>query len=134
MPEFNLRNNWKSLYPFSLNRPLKLTFFQDLEDPHCSQLFYVPTLFYNKYDGFAPGISFYNYSFFDKPFMFFLNPMYSINTKSIVGSYSLVINQYLRESRLYNMRYSLNGSYYHYASDAAYLKLYPSLSLYFRRT
>ncbi|WP_341537937.1 aminopeptidase [Flavobacterium aquariorum] len=132
VPEFNLRNNWKSLYSFSLNRPLKLTFFEDLEDPHRSQLFYVPTLFYNKYDGFAPGISFYNYSFFDKPFMFVLNPMYSINTKSIVGSYQFILNHYLRESKLYNMRYSLNGSYYHYADDAAYLKLYPSLSLYFR--
>ncbi|WP_369410679.1 aminopeptidase [Flavobacterium taihuense] len=132
VPEFNLRNNWKSLYSFSLNRPLKLTFFQDLEDPHRSQLFYVPTLFYNKYDGFAPGINFYNYSFFDKPFMFSLSPMYSINTKSIVGSYSFAINQYLREGRLYNIRYSLNGSYYHYAPDAAYSKLYPSLSLYFR--
>jgi hypothetical protein len=132
VPEFNLRNNWKSLYSFSLNRPLKLTFFQDLEDPHRSQLFYVPTLFFNKYDGFAPGISFYNYSFFDKPFMFSLNPMYSINTQSIVGSYSFAINQYLREGRLYNIRYSLNGSYYHYAPDAAYSKLYPSLSLYFR--
>lgn len=132
VPEFNLRNNWKSLKTYSLNRPLKLTFFEDLEDPHYSQLFYVPTLFFNKYDGFAPGISFYNYSLFDKPFMFVLNPMYSINTKSIVGSYSLAINQYLREGRLYNIRYSLNGSYYHYAPDAAYLKLYPSLSLYFR--
>lgn len=132
VPEFNLRNNWKSLNSFSLNRPLKLTFFQDLEDPHRSQLFYVPTLFFNKYDGFAPGISFYNYSFFDKPFMFSLNPMYSINTKSVIGSSSFAINQYLREGRLYNIRYALNGSYYHYAPDAAYLKLYPSLSLYFR--
>jgi hypothetical protein len=132
VPEFNLRNNWKSLNSFSLNRPLKLTFFEDLEDPHRSQLFYVPTLFYNKYDGFAPGISFYNYSFFDKPFMFIVNPMYSINTKSIVGSSSFAYNQYLRESRLYNIRYSINGSYYHYAEDAAYLKLYPNLAFYFR--
>jgi hypothetical protein len=101
VPEYNLRNNWKSLNPFSLNRPLKMTFFQDLEDPHHSQLFYVPTLLFNKYDGFAPGFSFYNYSLFDKPFMFSLNPMYSVNTKSLIGSSSFTINQYLRESRLY---------------------------------
>ncbi|REG99549.1 hypothetical protein C8P67_104168 [Flavobacterium aquicola] len=132
VPEFNLRNNWKSLNAFSLNRPLKMTFFEDLEDPHYSQLFYVPTLFYNKYDGFAPGVSLYNYSFFDKPFMFILNPMYSINTKSLVGSYTFAYNQYLREGNLYNIRYSLNGSYYHYASDAAYLKLYPSVSFFIR--
>jgi hypothetical protein len=58
--------------------------------------------------------------------------MYSFNTKSIIGSYSLAFNQYLIESRLYNIRYSANGSYYHYAPDAAYLKLYPSVSLFFR--
>jgi len=132
VPEFNLRNNWKSLYNVSLNRPLKLTFFEDLEDPHRSQLFYVPTLFFNKYDGFAPGVSFYNYSLFDKPFMWVVNPMYSITTKSIVGSSALTINQYLRERRLYNIRYTLSGSYFHYASDAAYLKLYPSLAMFFR--
>jgi hypothetical protein len=132
VPEFNLRNNWKSLQTFSLNRPLKMTFFEDLEDPHYSQLFYVPTLFYNLYDGFSPGVSLYNYSFLDKPFMFVLNPMYSINTKSIIGSYTFAYNQNLREGSLYNIRYSLNGSYYHYAPDAAYLKLYPSLSLLFR--
>lgn len=132
VPEFNLRNNWKSLRAFSLNRPLKMTFFEDLEDPHSSQLFYVPTLFYNLYDGFSPGVSLYNYSLYDKPFMFVINPMYSINTKSIIGSYTFAYNQYLREGSLYNIRYSLNGSYYHYAPDAAYLKLYPSLSLYIR--
>jgi hypothetical protein len=130
--EFNLRNNSKSLHPFSLNRPLKMTFFEDLEDPHYSQLFYVPTLFYNLYDGFSPGISLYNYSLVDKPFMFIFNPMYSINTKSMIGSGTLAYNQYLRNSRLYNIRYSLNGSYYHYASDAAYLKLYPSMSFVIR--
>ncbi|MGQ7947519.1 aminopeptidase [Flavobacterium sp. WC2509] len=133
VPEFNLRNNSKSLHAFSLNRPLKMTFFEDLEEPHYSQLFYVPTLFYNKYDGFSPGVSLYNYSIFDKPFMFVLNPMYSINTKSVIGSTSFAYNQYLRDGRLYNIRYSLNSSYYHYASDAAYLKFYPNVSLFFRQ-
>lgn len=132
VPEFNLRNNSKSFKNFSLNNPLKMTFFEDLEDPHYSQLFYVPTLFYNLYDGFSPGVSLYNYSLFDKPFMFVFNPMYSINTKSMIGSGTLAYNQYLRNSRLYNIRYSLNGSYYHYASDAAYLKLYPSMSFVIR--
>jgi hypothetical protein len=58
--------------------------------------------------------------------------MYSINTKSIIGSFSLTYNQYLRDSNLYNIRYSFNGSYYHYASDAAYLKLYPSVTFLLR--
>jgi hypothetical protein len=132
VPEFNLRNNSKSLHSFSLNNPLKMTFFEDLEDPHYSQLFYIPTLFYNLYDGFAPGFSLYNYSLFDKPFMFIFNPMYSINTKSLIGSGTLAYNQYLREGNLYNIRYSLNGSYYHYADDAAYLKLYPVVTLFLR--
>jgi hypothetical protein len=103
-----------------------------LENPHYSQIMYVPTIYYNLYDGFAPGIAFYNYSFFDKTFIFNLNPMYSINTKSIVGTYTLGVNQYLRTGGLYNIRYSLSGSYFHYAPDAAYSKIYPSISMFIR--
>lgn len=133
VPEYNLRNNSKSLKAFSLNRPLRFSFFQDLENPHYSQILYVPTLYYNLYDGFSPGVSFYNYSFFDKPFIFNLNPMYSINTKSIVGTSTLGVNQYLRTGRLYNIRYTVSGSYFHYAPDASYLKLYPSISMFIRQ-
>ena len=51
IPEFNQRDNWKSLKGFlSSNKKLKFQFFKDTEDPFYNQIFYVPTLRFNIYD------------------------------------------------------------------------------------
>ena len=126
VPEYNLRNNWKSLKNVAItNRPVKFNFLKDLEDPYYNQILYVPTLTYNLYDGFSPGIRFYNKTILDKPFTFDINPAYSINAKTLSGSSAFSVNHYYRNSTLYNVRYSISGNYFHYAPDATYLKLTP---------
>lgn len=133
VPEYNLRNNWKSLKGFSpTNRPVKFAFLKDLEDPYYNQILYVPTFGYNLYDGVSPGIRFHNKTILDKPFIFDIDPAYSTKTNRLIGSYSFGVNQNYRESRLYNIRYTMNGSYFHYAQDAAYLKLNPAVSMFIR--
>ncbi|WP_306350875.1 aminopeptidase [Flavobacterium sp. '19STA2R22 D10 B1'] len=126
VPEYNLRNNWKSLRGFIFNnRPLKFNFLKDLEDPYYNQVFYVPVIGYNLYDGVSPGIRLHNKSILDKPFQFDIAPTYSTKTSSITGNINLLYNQYIREGGLYNIRYSLGTSYFHYAPDATYLKFNP---------
>ncbi len=125
VPEYNQRNNWKSLKHVSLNRPLKFNFAKDLEDPNYNQIIYIPTLNYNYYDGFTPGIRFQNKTILDKPFNFDINPAYSIKAGTISGSSAFSWNQYYRNSTLYNVRYSISQNYFHYAPDATYLKLNP---------
>ncbi|WP_296145558.1 aminopeptidase [uncultured Flavobacterium sp.] len=133
VPEYNLRNNWKSLGGFfSQNRPIKFNFMKDLEDPYYNQILYVPTITYNFYDGISPGIRFHNKTILDKPFVFDINPIYSVKTESLTGSLSFVINQYNRDSNLYNVRYFFSSSYFHYEPDAAYLRLNPSVVLQIR--
>jgi hypothetical protein len=128
VPEYNLRNNWKSLKGFSpTNRPIKFAFMKDLEDPYYNQILYVPMLAYNLYDGISPGIRFHNKTILDKPFTFDINPSYSTKTNMLIGNFSLGVNQNYRDSRLYNVRYTMNGSYFHYAQDATYLKLNPAV-------
>lgn len=130
VPEYNLRNNWKSLRGFKLsNRPVKFTFLKDLEDPSYNQILYVPTLGYNYYDGFSPGLRLSNRTILNKPITFEFNPAYSIKAKTASGSGNLTFNQNLRDSRLYNIKYSFGGSYYHYIEDATYLKINPSMLL-----
>ena len=130
VPEYNLRNNWKSFNSFfPNNRPVKFVFMKDLEDPYYNQLLYLPTLEYNLYDGFITGMRLHNKTLLDKPFIFDINPAYSTNTGTISGSGSFSINQNYRNSRLYNVKYSFSGSYFHYAPDAAYTKLTPSIQL-----
>jgi len=128
VPEYNLRNNWKSLGGFfSKNRPIKFNFMKDLEDPYYNQILYVPTVTYNFYDGISPGMRFHNKTILDKPFIFDVNPIYSIKTESLTGSFSLSVNQNNRDSNLFNVRYYLSGSYFHYQPDAAYLRFNPSI-------
>ncbi len=133
VPEYNLRNNWKSLKSFNLlNKPLKFNFLKDLEDPKYNQILYVPTLEYNLYDGFIGGMRFHNRTILDKPFNIDVTPSYSTKSQSFSGRFSTFINQYNREGKLYNIRYGLSGEYFHYAPDAFYKKFTPYVSFRFR--
>jgi hypothetical protein len=130
VPEYNQRNNWKSLKSLVItNRPIKFNFAKDLEDPYYNQVLYVPTLGYNLYDGFTPGIRFHNKTILDKPFTFDVNPAYSIKAGTISGSSAFSWNEYYRNTTLYNVRYSISQNYFHYAPDAAYFRLNPMVQL-----
>ena len=130
VPEYNLRNNWKKLEGFfPNNRPLKFAIMKDLEDPYYNQILYVPTLNYNLYDGFSVGMVFLNKTILDKPFTFEVNPSYSINSQSLSGFGNVAISQNYRNSKLFNVRYSLNSSFFHYAPDASYMKINPMVQL-----
>jgi hypothetical protein len=133
VPEFNQRNNWKSLKSFGIgNKPVRFNFMKDLENPFYNQILYVPTIQYNFYDGFIPGIRFHNKTILDRPFNFDITPSYSTKSESLSGSFSFVVNHYNRESDLFNIRYGFSGDYFRYAPDATYQKVNPFVSFRFR--
>lgn len=133
MPEYNLRNNWEKIGGFfPNNRPIKFVFMKDFEDPYYNQVLYVPSLTYNLYDGISLGMRLHNKTILDKPFLFDINPAYSSTSKSITGTASFIINQINRNKNLFNIRYSFNSSFFHYAQDATYLKLNPMILFNFR--
>ena len=135
VPEYNLRNNWKSLKGFyPNNRPIKFTFMKDLEDPYYNQILYVPTLTYNLYDGLSPGLRLHNKTILDKPFTFDINPAYSTTSKSLSGGAAFVVNKNYREGNLYNIKYSIIGAYFHYAPDATYQKINPTVQFRLRES
>ena len=130
VPEYNLRNNWNKLEGFfPNNRPVKFVFMKDLEDPYYNQILYVPSLGYNLYDGLTPGLRLHNKTILEKPFIFDINPSYSTKSNNLSGSGVVVVNHNFRNSTLYNARYSFSGSYFHYAEDATYLRLNPTIQL-----
>jgi hypothetical protein len=134
IPEYNLRNNWKSMKGFFFNnRPFKFTFFRDLEDPYYNQILYVPEFEYNLYDGMALGLNISNKSILNKPFTFSAAPFYSPNTQSVVGKFSAVYDNNIREEgKLYKVRYLLRGSQFHYAPNARYTNFSPSVQFFLR--
>ena len=119
VPEFNLRNNWKKLEGlFPNNRPIKFAFVKDLENPNFNQIIYAPIMTYNVYDGLSPGMRFHNKAILNRPFVYDINPTYSIKSESLTGSAIFIFNQNFRDKNLFQIRYSISGNYFHYAPDA----------------
>jgi hypothetical protein len=133
VPEFNLRNNWKKLEGFyPNNRPIKFALIKDLEDPFYNQIIYAPILSYNVYDGLSPGMRFHNRAILNRPFVYDITPTYSIKSKMVTGSAIFMVNKDYRDSNLFNVRYSISGTYFHYAPDATYMKINPMVLMQFR--
>lgn len=134
VPEYNLRNNWKSLKGFFFNhRPIKFNFYKDLEEPNYNQIFYMPEFDFNLYDGLSLGVRFNNRSLLNKPYNFTVAPFYSTNTNSIIGHFATSVDDYVRDdSKLYRIIYGLSGNQLHYAPDAKYTRIIPSVQFVFR--
>lgn len=133
IPELNNNNNsYKLKNRFFGNRKIKFTFFKDIEDPKYNQVFYVPTAEYNLYDGILLGMKINNKSVIDKPFIYDLTPNLSSKTGTLAGSAGLSYNKQHREGTLYNSRYGISGTRLHYAPDAFYTKITPSINFRFR--
>ncbi|TLP74138.1 M1 family metallopeptidase [Maribacter sp. ACAM166] len=133
IPEFNQRDNWKSLKGFlSSNKKLKFTFFKDAENPYFNQVFYVPVINFNIYDGWAPGIRLYNKTLLERPFVYDFSPSYSFKEKAFVGYGKFSYRKYLSKSGLYVANYAIGASTSHFNENSRYTSITPSFSLGFR--
>ena len=130
IPEFNQRNNTRSVNFFN-NRKIKFQFFKDVEDPLYNQVFYVPVLTFNAYDGFTPGMRLYNKTFLNRPFLYDVRPSYSFGEKTLVGSGKLQYRKY-NDDNLYLLDFSLRGTTFHYAESLRYTKITPEVYVAFR--
>lgn len=129
IPEFNQRDNWKALKGFFIShKKLKFQFFKDAEDPYYNQIFYVPTLGFNIYDGLTPGIRFTNKTLLERPFVFDFSPQYSFREKTLVGSGKLTYRHYHGKSGFYVTNYALRGSSSHFQVNSRYSTFTPSVS------
>jgi hypothetical protein len=129
IPEFNERDNWKALKGFFIsNKKLKFQFFKDAEDPYYNQIFYMPTLGFNIYDGLAPGIRFTNKTLLERPFVFDFSPQYSFREKTLVGSGKLTYRHYHGKSGFYVTNYAVRGSSSHFQVNSRYSTFTPSVS------
>ncbi len=130
IPEFNQRDNWKSLNNFFLtNKKLKFQFLKDAEDPYYNQIFYMPVLGFNIYDGLSLGMRFTNKTLLERPFVFDFSPSYAFREKALVGSGRLNIRQYHKNRKLFVTNYSIGGSSFHFETNSRYSTIVPSISL-----
>lgn len=133
VPEFNRRNNFKKIEGFfPNNKPLKLAFLKDLENPNYNQLLFAPTINFNLYDGIRLGMRFFNSTILARPFVFDIEPSIATKNKVFTGNASFTLNQFIRDGALYNIRYGLYGSSSQYAPDATFYKFNPVVSFNWR--
>lgn len=134
IPEYNLRDNWKSLEGwFFNNKPLQFRVFQDIEDPNYNQVFFMPLVeFNNIYDGITLGAKIYNKTLLMKNFSYRISPKYSFNSQTVTGSATVGYTQHLEDRDLYRITYGIGGSYSSFAEDAFVSVIKPSVSFYFR--
>ena len=133
IPEYNQRDNWKSLKGFlSSNKKVNFHFFQDAENPYRNQIFYVPIVDYNLYDGISTGLRLYNKTFLERPFVYDINPAYALKEKAFVGSGKFNYRKYYKNTSLYIANYRIGGSSYHYAPGLRFYSLTPSVIFGFR--
>ncbi|MDO6759598.1 metalloprotease [Tamlana sp. 2_MG-2023] len=134
IPEFNLRDNWKSLKgAFSNNKPLQVRLFKDLEDPNYSQVFIMPILeFNNIYDGINLGLKAYNKTILRRMFYYKIAPQYSFGSNAVTGSLTVSKTHNIQDRNLFYLNYGFSGSYKSYAEDLFVRRLTPSFSLLYR--
>ncbi len=129
IPEFNQRDNWKSLGGFlASNKKLKFTFFKDSENPYYNQVLYVPVISFNIYDGWSPGLRLYNKTLLERPFVYDFAPSYSSREKQFVGYGRLSYRKYLSKSGLYLANYSIGASTSHFNVNSRVSTITPRLS------
>ncbi|HRB37604.1 MAG TPA: M1 family metallopeptidase [Bacteroidia bacterium] len=78
-------NSMKTKGVFRKWKPLQLRFLTMLENPERTQLFYLPAVAYNNYNGWMAGVILHNYSLLSKKFEFGIVPMYAFKSKSVAG-------------------------------------------------
>ena len=134
IPEFNLRDNWKSLSGWFLsNKPLQFRIFQDFEDPNYNQVFFMPLVqFKNIYDGLTLGARIYNKTVLRKPFIYSFSPQYATKSKSITGSASMFHRINIEGRDLYEISYGGRFAYGSYAEDLFFRNISPSVQFKFR--
>jgi len=132
VPEFNLRDNTKKVKPHLFNKPIKFGFVKDSEAPNHNQIFYVPELGYNLYDGFSPGLTFTNKTLLRKNFTYKIKPIYGLKSKALVGSVSTNYTKYYKHKDLFSVTYGLSYNQYHYEESLMYQKFNPYIVFNFR--
>ena len=134
VPEYNLRDNWKSLKGFFFNnKPLQFRLIKDFEDPNYNQVFLMPLVeFNNIYDGLTLGAKFYNRTLLRKNFNYKFSPQYATKSKTFTGGASAYYTHNIEERNLYAISYGVGFGYSSFAENAFVTRITPSLSFNFR--
>ena len=134
--EYNQKNNtYYNRWLLPRAEPLSFQFYNSFEAPEASQVFYMPTLYYNAYDKLLIGASLSNRSLLvQKPFEYNIIPEYSTGTGRLTGSASFSYNHTLPKTNFFRqVQFAVYSRYYHYDKDLAYSRISPTINFRIRK-
>jgi len=105
-----------------------------LYHPEKTQIFFLPTLNWNKYNTTSVGMSFYNRFIPKGGISYKLSPMYSFGTKRVVGSGNFSLNHYSNKLAFTHTKISFDAKKFNYTSDFSYERFSPSLEFTIKQT
>lgn len=132
-PEYNTLDNWRNVKKKLFNKPIKFTFYSDIEAPDFNQLFYEPNVDYNFYDGLILGAKLNNKPILKRNLEFNIAPAYALKSNSINGNFSIKYNQFFEKTKIYKITYGVSGNSLHYAPELSYKSLIPYVAINFKR-
>ena len=128
--EYNRANNIKT-FGSVFNRPLQFRLFKDVQDHRFNQLFFMPVVEYNLYDGITTGVKLYNKTLLPKGVHYKLEPQYGFNSKTLIGSASLQYTNQFEQGKLRSIRYGFSGNYFSYDTGVFYKRFTPFMTFSF---
>ena len=126
---FRLNNNIRKSGLFPKADPVHTQLLFTIEDPDKRTLMYIPSLNWNRENGFMIGMVFHNGFLISKPFEYFLMPFYSFNDSKLAGfgriSYNITpFDHFIRMATL-----SLEGTKFGAPANQDYYKIKTGINL-----
>lgn len=136
MPEINRGNNVIRPDGFLKKRkPLELNFLFKPENPFVRQVYWVPVMGYNRYDGYMLGALLTNQVFPPRAFEFYATPMLGFRSWDIAGNVNMYYNFFPSSGIIRNVRTGIRSSRYSIGSfeeNMHFEKLQPIMEIRFR--
>jgi hypothetical protein len=123
-PELTRKNNSLHKGIFKRIEPLRIQPLMNLEDPDHTQLFYLPAIGYNKYNGFMAGIALYNGFLPAKKFQYHFIPMYATGNSELTGISHIDYSFYFRNTFIHKLNLFANASKFAYSKSPETMNFY----------
>lgn len=127
-----LNNNIRKTGIFPKADPLHAQLLFTIEDPEKRTLMYIPSINWNKENGFMIGMVLHNGFLISKPFEYFLMPFYSFNDSRLEGFGRIAYNITPFDHLIRMATISLEGTKFGAPANKDYYKIKTGLNLSFR--
>lgn len=135
VPDLNNKNQWRRPSGlFQSVAPLRLQFYTGLDQANKTQIYWIPTLKFNAYDGVLAGVNFYNKTIMPKRWEYKFGPEYSTRTGQLTGTASLRYYRPYSSGWLHALEVGLYGRYFHYDEDLSYTRVSPGINFHIRKS